>query len=114
MREERGNIAGDIVVNEEFTLWGVILGNVKVVNEGKFYIRGSVYGNLIVDRGGRVHIFGQVTGNVRLEKYSKTINSGLVGGDLINEGGRYFGDPDSKILGKIKARKGETELPKGR
>ena len=112
MREERGNIAGDVVVSEEFTLWGAILGNVKVTNEGKLYIRGSVYGNLTVDRGGRVHIFGQVSGDVRLEKYSKTINSGLVGGDLINEGGRYFGDLGSRVLGKIKKHKGETNLPK--
>lgn len=112
MREERGNIAGDVVVYEEFTLWGSILGNVQVINGGKFYIRGSVYGNVLVDRGGRAHLFGQVMGDLRLEKYSKTINSGLVGGDLINEGGRYFGDPGSKIVGKIKAHAGETKLPK--
>jgi hypothetical protein len=114
MREERGNIAGDVVVYEEFTLWGAVLGNVKVINGGRFYIRGVVYGDLLVDRGGRVHIFGQVSGNLRLEKYSKTVNSGLVGGDLINDGGRYFGDPGSRVLGKIKTHTGDTKLPDAR
>lgn len=112
MREERGTIAADVVVYEEFTLWGTILGNVQVINGGKLYVRGAIYGDLTVDRGGRAHIFGQVSGNLRLEKYSKTINSGLVGGDLVNHGGRYFGDVGSQVLGKIKANKGETHLPK--
>jgi hypothetical protein len=114
MREQRENSVGDVLVYEEFTLWGTIVGNVKVINGGKFYVRGAVHGNLLVDRGGRVHIFGQVSGDMRLEKYSKTINSGLVGGDLINEGGRYFGDPGSQILGKVKTHLGETKLPKSR
>lgn len=114
MREERGTIEGDVVVYEEFTLWGTIVGNVQVINGGRLYVRGAVYGNLTVDRGGRCHILGRVSGQVRLMKYTKTINNGLIGGDLVNEGGRYFGEAESRIMGKVKTISGETKLPAGR
>jgi len=61
MREERGQVSGDIVVYEPFTIWGSVGGNVKVIERGKLYLRGSVYGDLLVEWGGRVHIYGNVT-----------------------------------------------------
>ena len=64
MREERGQIAGDLIVNEPFELWGNVGGSVTVGEGGKFYVRGSILGDLIVQYGGRVHIYGQVHGNV--------------------------------------------------
>jgi cytoskeletal protein CcmA (bactofilin family) len=109
MREERGQIIGDVVVYEPFTLWGSIVGNVKVMEGGKLYMRGSVYGNMIVEHGGRVHIFGNVTGNLRVERKSKVIHSGIVGGDAHNIGGRLHIEPTGRVYGKVKTSKeGET------
>jgi hypothetical protein len=111
MREEHGSVAGDVVVYEDFTLWGSVSGNVKVIAGGRFYVRGAIYGNLVVEEGGRVHIFGRISGHLRLMVGTKVINSGVVGGDLINEGGRYYGELGSHVLGKIKPKSGETNLP---
>jgi predicted acyltransferase (DUF342 family) len=110
MREERGQVAGDVVVYEAFTLWGSVGGNVKVIQGGKLYLRGSIYGDLLVEFGGRVHIYGNVTGKLTVEQGGKVIHSGVLGGDAINEGGRIFVEAGSKIAGKIKTRSGETKV----
>ena len=108
MREERGRVAGDVVVYEPYTLWGSVGGNVKVIQGGKFYLRGAVYGNLDVEYGGRVHIFGNVTGNLTVHRGAKVIHSGTLAGDATNEGGRLFIESMARVMGKVKTRKGET------
>jgi predicted acyltransferase (DUF342 family) len=110
MREERGQVAGDVVVYEPFTLWGSVGGSVKVIEGGKLYLRGSIYGDLVVEFGGRVHIYGNLTGNLTVERGAKVIHSGVIGGDAINQGGRIFIEAGSKVAGKIKTRSGETTV----
>ena len=44
MREERGQLAGPMVVYEAVTVWGSVGGDVSVIDNGKFYLRGAVYG----------------------------------------------------------------------
>lgn len=110
MREERGQINGDVVVYENFTLWGTIAGKTTVVEKGKFYLRGTVYGDLVIEFGGRVHIFGNVTGDVTVERGAKLIHSGNIGGDLTNRGGRIYIDRTANVLGKTKTIKGETKI----
>ena len=109
MREERGTIAGDVIVFEPFNLWGSIGGNVRVIEGGKFYVRGAIYGDLTVEYGGRVHIFGNVTGNLRVERGAKVIHSGVVGKNAANEGGRLYIEAAAKVLGDvITTNHGET------
>lgn len=110
MREERGQLAGPLVVHEPLTLWGSVGGDVFVVEGGKFYMRGAIYGNLTVEYGGRVHIFGNITGNLKVARGSKVIHSGTIVGDATNEGGRLYVDATAKIHGKIKTLKGETKI----
>lgn len=109
MREERNRIAGDVVVYEPFTLWGVVSGTVKVIEGGKFYARGLIHGDLIVEKGGRVHIFGSISGNVTLAEDTKVIISGMVAGDVINNGGRLFIDKQAKVEGRVKTHAGSTK-----
>ena len=109
MREERGRVAGDVVVYEPYTLWGSVGGNVKVIQGGKFYLRGAVYGNLDVEYGGRVHIFGNVTGNLTVHRGAKVIHSGTLAGDATNEGGRLFIESIAKVMGAVKTKSGETK-----
>ena len=114
MREERGAVAGPLVVHEPYTLWGTAGGTVTVVEGGKFYMRGSILGNLDVEFGGRVHIYGNVAGNLRVARGSKVIVSGTIVGDATNEGGRLFVDALGEVRGKVKTIKGETKMaPKG-
>ncbi|MGA2583744.1 MAG: polymer-forming cytoskeletal protein [Tepidisphaeraceae bacterium] len=110
MREERGTISGDVVVYELFTLWGKVAGNITVVDGGKLYMRGSVYGDINVAPGGRAHIFGNVQGNVEVQTGGKLVHSGVIGGDLTNLGGRIHVDLQSKVMGKIKTKEGETNF----
>ncbi|MGB7156840.1 MAG: hypothetical protein WBD40_02165 [Tepidisphaeraceae bacterium] len=110
MREERGQIAGDVIVYEPFTLWGSIGGDVKVIERGKLYVRGAVYGDVVVEYGGRMHVFGRITGSLTVHRGAKVIHSGVLGGDLVNLGGRVFIDHVAKIMGKVKTEKGETKV----
>lgn len=110
MREERGNLAGDQVINEPFTLWGSIAGDVTAVKGSKLYVRGAIYGSLIVNPGGRVHVFGNISGNLNVAEKAKVIHSGILGGDAINNGGRLYIDGSAKVLGKVKTHAGETTV----
>ena len=109
MREERGQISGDVVVYEPFTLWGSVGGNVNVIDGGKMYVRGAVYGNMDVEAGGRVHILGIVSGDLSVHKGAKVIVSGQVGGNAINLGGRLHIEAKAQIHGRVKSKEGKTE-----
>jgi len=110
MREERGQIKGNQIISERYTLWGSIGGDVRVVEGGKFYLRGSVYGNMNVERGGRVHIFGNMQGNLTVHRGAKVIHSGVVGGNVINMGGRLHLELSSRVHGDVKTKSGETTV----
>ena len=112
MREERGTIAGDYVVDEPLTLWGSVGGNVRVIEGGKFYLRGAVYGNITVEYGGRMHIFGRCQGGITVKRGAKVIHSGMLGGNAVNQGGRLYIENTAIIKGKIKTVKGETKISK--
>jgi len=107
MREERGQLEGDRMVYEHVDLWGTVLGNVLVVDEGKLYVRGAIYGNLTVDKGGRAHIYGNVTGELIVKEGAKVILSGNVT-DVTNRGGRLYIESTAKVLGKLRTKTGET------
>jgi cytoskeletal protein CcmA (bactofilin family) len=108
MREERGKLSGDHVIDEMYTLWGMIVGNVSVLEDGKLYLRGSIFGDLTVEYGGRVHIFGTLQGTLIVKRGAKVIHSGVVGRDIQNRGGRIFIELAAKTMGKIKTKSGET------
>jgi len=112
MREERGTIAGDFVVNEPIELWGSVGGNVTVAEGGKLYVRGAIYGDMIIEFGGRAHIFGRVIGSLTVKRGAKVIHSGILGGDAINKGGRLYIESTATINGKVKTLKGETKISK--
>jgi len=109
MREERGQLSGDQLVYEPYTLWGSVGGDVRVIQGGKFYLRGAIYGNLTVEYGGRVHVFGNVTGNLVVQRGAKVIHSGVLGGDAVNEGGRLYFDATAKVMGRIKSESEHAE-----
>ena len=109
MREERGQLKGNQVVSEPYTLWGSVAGDVTVVKGSKFYMRGTVYGDLTVLHGGRVHVYGNVTGTMIVQDGAKVILSGTIGQDCINEGGRLTLDGAAHVMGKlIRSEDGET------
>jgi cytoskeletal protein CcmA (bactofilin family) len=112
MREERGAVAGNLIISDALTLWGSVGGNVTVAEGGKFYLRGAVYGDITIEYGGRCHIFGRVIGTLTVKRGGKVIHSGVLGGDAINQGGRLYIENTSVIHGKVKTLKGETKISK--
>ena len=108
MREERGRIHGDVMVYERFTLWGTVVGTVRVIEGGKFWVRGNIQGDMVVEYGGRVHIYGNLSGDLFVARGAKVIVSGSVGGNATNDGGRLFVEPDGRVIGKIKTKRGDT------
>jgi len=112
MREERGQIAGDWTCDEACDLRGIVAGTVTVVAGGKLYVRGAILGDLNLADGGRVHIYGNVQGTVRVAEGAKLIHSGVVGQDLINEGGRVFIDASGRVMGRIRTLAGQTRTHK--
>lgn len=111
MREERGHVKGKQVIDEPYTLWGSIAGNVTATKGSKFYMRGTIYGDLTVLHGGRVHVFGNVTGSLEVKDGAKVILSGTVGQDVINDGGRLFLDSAAHVMGRvIHSDDGDTQV----
>lgn len=111
MREERGQLRGNQIIEEAYTLWGTIAGDVTAINKSKFYARGTIYGDLSVLHGGRVHVYGTVTGNLIVKDGAKVIVSGHIGKDAINEGGRLYIDASAIISGRVIGEEtGETQV----
>lgn len=110
MREERGQLTGDQVIEKPYTLWGSINGNVTAVDGSKFYPRGTIYGDLTVLHGGRVHVYGHVTGTLTVKDGAKVIVSGVIGKDAVNLGGRLYIDASAKVGGRITTDEGETQI----
>ena len=108
MREERGQLSGDVTVDEPFNLWGSIAGNVSVVKGAKFYVRGAIHGNLTVEEGGRCHIYGQVIGDLYVMEGAKVIHSGMLRGNAINNGGRLYVDKHARVIGRVTTNQGDT------
>src|SRR4051794_35780430 len=111
MREERGQLRGNQIIEEAFTLWGTIAGDVTAINKSKFYCRGTIYGDLTVSYGGRVHVYGTVTGSLIVKDGAKVIVSGHIGDNAVNEGGRLYIDASAIVGGKVIAvDEGETQV----
>ena len=104
MREERGQLSGDIIVYEPFTLWGSVGGNVTVIEGGKLYVRGAIYGDLTVEYGGRVTSTAMSPATCRRAR-RKVIHSGVLGGDAINHGGRLYVERSQRQGQRKKARR---------
>ncbi|GAM74741.1 hypothetical protein JCM19241_1084 [Vibrio ishigakensis] len=78
---EQGNILGDLIVSDRYELLGMCTGNV------------------LVQRNSVLYLYGIVSKSITLEPGSKVFIQGIVGGDIINNGGRY--SITGSVLGNI-------------
>jgi len=112
MREERGEIEGRQTIDEPYTLWGSIRGDVLAKQGAKLYIRGTIQGDLTVADGGRVHVYGMVTGDLVARAGAKVIVSGRIRGNVVNDWGRIYIDSLGNVEGTVSGD-GETTWSKG-
>ena len=115
MKEERGRIDGDITIDEPYTLWGGVTGDLRIVEGGKVYVRGNVAGDIIMEFKGRAHIFGHIGGNLMLFRGAKVVLSGVCAGNASNNNARLFIDEHGQVLGKVKTigKHAETHINNG-
>jgi cytoskeletal protein CcmA (bactofilin family) len=64
MAIEHGKIEGDIWIDHELILHGMIAGHTTVLQGGKFHLHGTCTGNLTIMEGGTAYIHGTVSGDV--------------------------------------------------
>ncbi|MGQ0798052.1 MAG: hypothetical protein ACT4OI_09375 [Methanobacteriota archaeon] len=79
---------------------GLVRGDLFVRDSSVCEVVGMVAGNVLAERTGRAILKGYVTKSAKatggeLEVY------GLVGGDVVNEGGRVYVDKGSVVRGKV-------------
>lgn len=91
MRIEKGEIRGNLEIDDDFTLLGMVTGNITVLDGGTLELNGTCHRDLIVEKGATVSLNGTVKGNVhnrggRLEVY------GIIDGRLHKEAGESFID----------------------
>lgn len=97
MTVEHGKVEGDIRLDYELTLYGMVTGNITVVHGGALMLHGMCCENLTIEKGAHAYLHGTVGGNVlnrggHLEVY------GTVGGYVhTTEDGDTFIDPDAVV-----------------
>ena len=97
MIEEHGKIERSIYLDYDFTLYGMITGDVVVGTGSVFVLHGTCAQNLVMEHGSRVYLHSTVNGNVSnnsgiLEVYG-TVN-GYVN---TSEDGKTFIDNNAVI-----------------
>ena len=99
MREIEGKVEGNVTIDEDTILKGIITGNVTVTRDAEFALRGIVNGNITIFESSAVYLRGVVNGDVinnggSLEVY------GIINGRLFRERGETFIDDDAIIQSK--------------
>lgn len=99
MTEATGKIEGDLQVESDYLLRGVVTGSITVGAGGYLELHGMVCRDLNIEPGGIVALHGTIAGDVYnrggdLEVY------GVVVGALHNEGGATVVDPEA-VIGRV-------------
>lgn len=85
MKFENGKVSGDLVVERDLTLNGMVTGNVHVKGSSKLILNGMCLGSLQIDSGSEVDIRGTVQGDIKNLGGVLKIN-GIVQGNVADAG----------------------------
>jgi len=100
VEEVHDRIEGDIVVENELLLHGMVTGNVIVKESGSLFLHGMVIGNLTVESGGNVELHGTVCHDVyNRGGYLKVF--GVVDGILFDDSEHTYLDGKCIVKGRI-------------
>jgi hypothetical protein len=79
---------------------GLVRGDLFVRDNSVCEILGMVNGNILAERTGRAILRGYVTKSMKAAGGDVEVY-GLVGGDIVNEGGRVYVDKASVVRGRV-------------
>jgi cytoskeletal protein CcmA (bactofilin family) len=96
MRVERGIIEGDLEVEDDLSLPGMVTGNVTVLDGGTLELNGTCGKNLILEDGATAFLNGTVNGSV-YNRGGKLEVCGIIYGSLHKEAGETFVDRNAVI-----------------
>ena len=99
MQTEHGKIVGNLDVENELEMHGMITGDAIVRAGGILHLHGMVCGNLIVEEGGVAYLHGSVTDNA-LNRGGILKIYGMVNGYLDQSLGTTLLDPKAMVDGK--------------
>jgi len=98
MRIEHGKIEGDIQLDEELILHGMVTGNITILKDGVLTLHGTCCKNIIMEKGARATLHGTVGGDVlNNEGYLEVY--GTIAGSLHTINGHTFVDPNAVVNG---------------
>jgi cytoskeletal protein CcmA (bactofilin family) len=106
MAIEHGKIDGDVILNYELVLHGMVTGNVSVARGGVLILHGTCSQNLAVEKNGQVYLHGTVAGNV-LNRGGYLEIYGTVSGHVHTNEGNTLIDPGAVIKKGVSRRQGE-------
>jgi hypothetical protein len=96
---EHGKIEGDLHVQDEFRLHGLVTGNIFVSPKGILHLHGLCAGNVYVEKDGFAYIHGTISKN--LENRGGYIEVwGTITGKVYTVEGETKIDDDAVIIGK--------------
>lgn len=98
MNTERGTIEGPVVLAEDTTLYGMLVGDGVVAHGVRLLLHGMITGDLRVDQGGEAVVFGMLCGS--LENHGKVSIYGMVIGRVVDtDDGETTPHPGSIVSG---------------
>ncbi len=96
--EEGETVEGNITLTENFTLRGVIVGNVTVRPNTLFDLQVAVTGSLYIEQGAEVRLRGTVYGSIH-NQGSLSV-AGRVNGKILDDGQQIIYEPGAVINGE--------------
>ncbi len=99
MDTEFGKIDGDLTLSKSLVLFGMITGDITVVEGGQLTLHGMCCRSLILRKGSRVTLHGTVCGNVLNEAGVLDVYGTIIGA-LHTTGGQTSIKPGAVIDGK--------------
>ncbi|SGZ01868.1 polymer-forming cytoskeletal protein [Moritella viscosa] len=100
MKHESGRISGDLVVNENLTLNGIVTGNITVHTNITLVLNGMCLGELTLEPESNANSKGTVKGSIHNNGALLKIN-GVVQGD-VTDGGETIVSSGARVEGEIK------------
>jgi hypothetical protein len=86
MNTEHGNIQGDVEITSELKMHGMFTGNVTVKDGGYLILHGMATKSLIVESGAVVEVSGMISGDV-INNGGKLSITGSISGQIIEQAG---------------------------
>lgn len=96
---ENGKIEGDFLVQDDFTLNGMVTGTMTVAPGASLYLHGMCCRDLVISEGATAVVMGTVAGDLKNEGVVEL--RGVVQGSVFSRGAHFQSSPSAVVRGSI-------------